>query len=175
MRKIKITSLVSCVALPAIAILLGIAPIRGYAENADCSFCHKLGGTPGARDLGQYYLNPTEAELLNSKFHFNHPIGKKYPTGFNASQEYNLPINRIAGITFFDKNGNGQPDGNEIQLFSEVDPVTGEIIDEYGDVTIECASCHIEHGNDPTIRISGSTYLRIRNENSEMCLICHSK
>ena len=185
------------------AIMLITASIHGYAQNVDCLFCHGPNGVSGVRDVSQYYIHPPDGHPIGRGFHFNHPVGLKYPAaGLSAGQEmncfarpvvrtrksrpesglsacqnkFNSPNGQSVGIVFFDRNGNGQPDSDEIQLFAEIDDVTGEVIGENGDVTVECSSCHKAHGNDPA---SGNTpnnfYLRINNKGSALCLTCHNK
>jgi len=175
MRKKRKHSLTFFVVLLAIAVLLTTASIRALAENIDCRFCHMPGGDSDAKDLSKYYLNPPDVYPFGNQYHFNHSISKIYPTGLNASQEYKLPNGRITGVAFFDRNGNGQPDSNEIQLFSMIDVVTGEVISGNSEVTIECASCHKVHNDDSEDDSSDDSFLRMQNNNSEMCLTCHNK
>ena len=123
------------------------------AQSAGCRSCHAPNAAAGARDLSPFYANP--------KFH--HPVGVKYPARALDDSKFNLPNGQSPDIAFFDTNGNGQPDSDEIQLFGAK-----------GAVTVECASCHIEHGSSP---VSGNkhpgSYLRVANEGSALCLTCH--
>lgn len=158
------------------AIMLITASIQGQAQNVDCRSCHAPDGISGARDFSQYYTHPPDGHPIGRGFHFNHPVGMKFPAGLNANQKFKPPNVRSADITFFDRNGNGQPDSDEVQLFADIDDVTGEVIGENGDVTVECASCHKAHGNAPVpVNTPGNFYLRIDNKGSALCLTCHSK
>jgi len=135
-------------------IMLLAVSIRGYAQNVDCRSCHTSNGAAGARDFSHIYANPSS----------HHPVGAKYPAGLNAKQNFKLPNGQSAGITFFDRNGNGQPDNDEIQLFSES-----------GVATVECASCHSKHGNaTPPASAIRNHYLRFDNAGSALCITCHS-
>lgn len=170
MQRLRILFIVPC------AIMLVTASLQVYAQNVDCRSCHAPNGAAGARDFSQYYIHPPEGHLIGNGFHFNHPVGMKYPTGLNANQKFKPPNGRNAEIAFFDRNGNGQPDSDEIQLFAEIDDVSGEVIGEIGVVTVECASCHKAHGNDPAaVSTPGNFYLRINNKGSALCLTCHDK
>lgn len=156
--------------------MLLTASMQGHAQNIDCRSCHAPNGIPSARDFSQYYIHPADGHPIGNGFHFNHPVGMKYPVGLSASQKFKSPNGRSAEIVFFDRNGNGQPDSDEIQLFVEVDEVTGEVIGGSGDIIVECSSCHRAHGNDPApANTPGDSYLRINNKGSALCLTCHHK
>lgn len=141
--------------LPALCtIMLVVASAPGYAQNIDCRNCHSFNGPAGAKDFSAIYASPAT----------HHSVGMNYPTGFNAQQNFKQPNGHSGGITFFDSNGNGQPDDNEIQMFSDK-----------GAATVECASCHQPHENEPAPPgISGKAYLRVANKGSALCTICHS-
>ena len=158
------------------AIMLIAVSIQGHAQNVDCRSCHAPNGASGARDLSQYYIHPPDCHLIGKGAHFNHPVGMKFPAGLNANPKFKSPNGRSAEIMFFDRNGNGQPDSDEVQLFADIDDATGEVIGEIGVVTVECASCHKAHGNDPaSANTPGNFYLRINNKRSVLCLTCHNK
>jgi hypothetical protein len=122
-------------------------------QNVDCRLCHSPKGIPGARDFSAIYANPKS----------HHPVGVNYPLGSNAYPNFQVPDGQVADIAFFDKNGNGRPDVNEIQLYGT--SVT---------VTVECASCHRPH--EDSLEASNSPhdpYLRFDNVRSALCLTCH--
>ena len=126
----------------------------GLAPNVDCRTCHTSTGAAGAKDFSHIYTTPSS----------HHPVGVKYPANSNAKPNYSLPNGQVAGVTFFDRNGNGLPDNNEIQLFRE-----------NGAATIECASCHVEHGKTPALaKSTGNSYLRVDNDGSALCTTCHN-
>ena len=125
----------------------------GNARNVDCRSCHTPNGPAGAHDFSWIYEDPKS----------HHSVGVLYPLGLNSDPNFNQPDGRGTDIAFFDKNGNGQPDSDEIQLFGS-----------NGMFTVECASCHKEHGNSPD-DANGSVglYLRVDNFNSGLCTTCH--
>lgn len=126
---------------------------NGNAQSEVCRSCHAPNAAAGAKDFSPIYANPKS----------HHPVGVIYPIGSNANQNFKLPNRQSTGIAFFDRNSNGQPDSDEIQLFGM-----------NGEVTVECASCHQEHGSSP---VSGNGhpdfYLRVANVGSALCITCH--
>ena len=125
----------------------------GYAQNIDCLACHAPGSTASAADFSSIYAN--------LKAH--HPVEINYPLGLNASPYFNQPTGHSSHITFFDSNGNGQPDSDEIQLFGS-----------NGTATLTCASCHKQHGTSPLAdRATNDAHLRVTMADSALCLICH--
>jgi hypothetical protein len=126
---------------------------KGNGRNVDCRSCHTPNGAAGAKDFSSIYANPKS----------HHSVGVLYPLGLNSDPNYNQPDGRSEDTAFFDKNGNGQPDSDEIQLFGS-----------NGMFTVECASCHKEHGN--TLEAGNAPvglYLRIENYSSGLCTTCH--
>jgi predicted CXXCH cytochrome family protein len=123
---------------------------RGNAQSESCRSCHSPDGAAGAKDFSSIYNNPKS----------HHPVGVKYPIGSEANQKFKLPNRQTTDIAFFDRNSNGQPDNDEIQLFGM-----------YGEVTVECASCHKKHGSG--LPAAGDTYLRVDNAGSALCTTCH--
>ena len=130
-----------------LAILLGGAPTGDASgEYVDCGMCHldPLPGS-GAKDYGDVFANPQR----------QHPTGIGYPRPQNP--DYFRPTALASGISFFDSNGNGIADRDEIQLFG-----AGE--------QIECASCHREHGDAPPPP-QPNMYLRVSS--GRLCPVCH--
>lgn len=126
---------------------------KGNAQSEVCRSCHAPNGV--AKDFSPIYASP--------KAH--HPVGVTYPIGSGNSQSFKLPNRQTTDISFFDRNGNGQPDSDEIQLFGM-----------NGEVTVECASCHQEHGRSPMSgKVSAGYYLRIANVGSALCITCHNQ
>ncbi len=133
----------------------GGAAQKGYAKNDDCLFCHASGGTAGKVDVSRYYVN-NEA---------HHKVGVVYPLGLGVHDEFKIPTGLKNEISYFDQNGNGQPDVEEIRVF-----ITK------GVAYITCASCHREHERSPIAREEpDDDYLRGTNESSQMCTTCHRK
>lgn len=131
----------------------GLGLMVGLAFNAngayiDCKVCH-LDPTPdsGAPDYFEYFAEPKR----------QHPVGVAYPLA--PGQDYNLPMALDGDITFFDANGNGIADLDEIQLFGL-------------SRKIECSSCHREHGTS-TPPPQPNMYLRLSNALDALCRVCH--
>ena len=135
------------------AALLGASAMQGGAQPTDCRSCHAPGATSGARDFSHIYRSPAQ----------HHAVGLKYPADTNDG--FHRPNGSGSGLTFFDSNGNGQPDRDEIRLFG-----TGNA------ATVECATCHQEHGapNSPA-SAARKYYLRVDNARSALCATCHDK
>lgn len=154
-------SIRSLLALCAIALfnvaIVGCSQIKFLqkrpAQGDDCRSCHAAGAVAGAKDFSDIYANPKS----------HHPVGVSYPLGGTAFPKYNLPDGHSDHIEFFDRNNNGRPDPDEIQLF-------GTNIA----VMVECASCHKPHGTVPQAgHVANDYYLRFANANSALCTTCH--
>ena len=154
MRELKHVLFIYFTALCA-ANFQGCAHIDAYAQPADCRSCHVSYLAVGARDLSSYY----------TKASTHHPVGIQYPATDITAPNFLQPNARVSGIAFFDRNGNRQPESNEVQLFGKI-----------GVEKIECASCHLPHGdNAVAILPTPDFYLRVENDNSALCLTCHNK
>jgi hypothetical protein len=131
----------------ALAWLLVPAYI-GNAEGAylDCSLCH-LDPAPdsGAQDYFDFFALPRR----------QHPTGVAYPTA--RVQEFFRPTAFMGDIAFFDLNGNGIADADEVQLFGI-------------GAKVECASCHREPGDAPPPP-QPNMYLRVST--ATLCMVCH--
>lgn len=140
------------------AILQGCAQMKAYAEPADCKGCHVTTLAPRAPDFSAIYANPST----------HHPFGITYP---QHGSNFNPPTQQRGNVYFFDRNGNGQPDNDEIALFEKA-----------GILKVECASCHRPHGvaglddpfPGPQLKASDS-YLRTHQSQGDFCIICHNK
>lgn len=135
------------------AAWLGITAIHSQTQPVDCRSCHVAGATSGARDFSHIYNQPES----------HHRVGIKYPA---ATQDgFNRPDGHESGIAFFDRNGNGQPDADEIRLFGADDAAR-----------VECSTCHQEHGSPAApVNAAGKNYLRVDNAGSALCTACHNK
>jgi hypothetical protein len=131
----------------------GLAQEKSVQNGNDCRSCHTSNGPAGAHDFSSIYDDPKS----------HHPVGILYPLGLNSDPNYNQPDGRSTNIAFFDKNGDGLPDSDEIRLFGS-----------NGLFTVECASCHKEHGETPEAgNAPAGFYLRIDNFSSGLCTTCH--
>lgn len=137
-------------AQPASASAESVQPKNAHSEG--CRFCHAPNGAAGAKDFSALYADPKS----------HHPVGVAYPLAADGNPNFSLPNGSGTDIAFFDRNGNGQPDSDEIMLFGA-----------NGAVTVECASCHQEHGSSPVSGAPSGFYLRVANVGSALCLTCH--
>ena len=139
-------------------ILQGCVQMLTYAQPADCRGCHVTNLAPGARDFSAIYADPST----------HHPTDISYP---QHESNFNPPTQQRGKVSFFDNNGNGQPDNDEITLF-----------EKSGMLKVECASCHKPHGlavvDDSLAGRQLSThdfYLRTTQTHGDLCSTCHKK
>jgi len=125
------------------------------ARNVDCRSCHITGGASDTENFSVIY---TDAKR-------HHSVGVQYPLSSSSDSDFSLPNGQVAGIKFFDRNGNGKPDENEIQLFGSD-----------GEFKVECSSCHMLHGETQSHDNDAvdASYLRINNAKSGLCVTCHN-
>ncbi len=139
-----------------------------------CLICH---GPSGA--IGPDFT----AFALGTDLTDDHPIGILYPDEFGPGFDFAEPDVIITGrLSFFDLNGDGFPNSNDVRLYD-----TGD------GPEVECASCHDPHGvpsGSKGTRFNPS-FLRVNNgivdngstgtagivsaEPSALCLTCHTK
>jgi hypothetical protein len=129
---------------------------KWLTQSRDCRSCHVKNGPPGAKDFSQIYAN--------QKSH--HPVGVAYPVSGQDTVTIDTSKEQAGAVVgFFDRNGNGRPDGDEVILFGS-----------NGALMVECASCHREHGaGAPSAGTQHRWYLRVENGGSELCLTCHNQ
>ncbi|MEO8331045.1 MAG: hypothetical protein ABI479_01315 [Gallionella sp.] len=138
-----------------ISFMLLAATGSSHAQNVDCRSCHAPGSTAGVTDFSAIYANVAT----------HHPVDINYPIGLSADPNFHLPNGQSADVTFFDRNGNNQPDSDEIQLFGM-----------NGTATITCSTCHSEHGTSPLPpNAPRDTHLRVTITGSKLCSTCHSQ
>lgn len=118
-----------------------------HSSYVDCTACH-LDPAPdsAAKDYFDYFVDRQR----------QHSVEVDYPV---TSADYQRPTAIDADITFFDTNGNGIVDLDEVQLFGLTDKV-------------ECSSCHREHGDTLPAPLP-NMYLRIANIGNALCGVCH--
>ncbi len=131
-----------------------------HANLVECMTCHATGvGVVGAG------ATDFRAFLLGTDLRDDHPVGVLYPAA-GANPDFKNPTGVYVNLRFFDNNGNGRPDKNEVRMYN-----TGEGFE------VECASCHDPHGV-PSAGAGSSfnaTFLRVANPGSALCLTCHTK
>ena len=121
-------------------------------QSEGCRTCHGPDATGGAGDFTAIYEEPKS----------HHPVGVRYPAA-EVNSNFVQPPGRYKDVAFFDRNGNGKPDRDEVVLFGAS-----------GEATVECASCHWEHGGAHTMeRDPARLYLRVENAGSALCVTCH--
>jgi len=174
-------------------------------DSSLCITCHNPGSTGvfSAPDfklfsIGDRYVSggynkatgetDTTANLAQRKGYLadDHPIGVKYPEEFGPDVDYNEPDVKIPKIAFFDNNGNGHADPDEIRLYDSGDGYE-----------VECGSCHDPHGIKVNVANQNEiipSFLRVgsfvgtgsidgtgltndisANSGSSLCLTCHVK
>lgn len=156
-----------------IALPTALAPTGIRAEYSDCRNCHYAIAIESAPDYTGYFVDPG-----------HHPVRVSYPT----SPDFNWPSGTASGLLFFDHNGDGTADPDEIQIFdSSTLTTTSTTTSTRGKGTkggpkstatseswvIDCASCHTEHGSTTPDPDHPSDYLRTAGGPHRLCLTCH--
>jgi len=142
------------------------------AEYSDCRTCHYATSIEStAPDFTAYFVAPG-----------HHPVRVTYP----SSADYHQPGGAQSGILFFDRNGNGIPDADEIQIFSSSTTATttgtrsrplkapAKSTAEIGSWVIDCASCHTEHGTTAPDPTHTADYVRGAGGGQWFCITCHN-
>lgn len=131
-------------------------------SERSCLACHSpYAGTVGfgATDFIAYAVG---TDLKN-----DHPVGVPYrDPNVTPGVDYRAADKVYRNIRFFDTDGDGRPDTDELRFY-----------DSGNGYRVECASCHDPHGV-PTKgggTVFNKTFMRIANEGSELCLTCHIK
>jgi len=127
-----------------------------FADKS-CLVCHSPAGPADAADFTVAVIG---LDLTN-----DHPIGVGLPVALIGS-EFNDPAAIRGNVRFYDGDGDGRADSNEIRFYD-----TGDGSE------VECASCHDPHGV-PLNGVSGTltpNFLRVTNSGSQLCLTCHIK
>ncbi len=129
----------------------------GGPTDVGCMVCHRRGSPfPPAGDFAAFVIG---TDLTN-----DHPIGVNMPNG--AGVDFNAPTGVSTGMAFFDDNGDGRANTDEIRLYD-----TGD------GPEVECASCHDPHGvpSGGAGSLFIRSFLRVDNAQSNVCLTCHVK
>ncbi len=129
----------------------------GGSSTTGCMVCHSRGsGFSNATDFTAFVIGD---DLTN-----DHPIGVTFPTA--AGVDFNPTTGATPGLAFFDANGDGRANNNEIRLYDSGDGME-----------VECASCHDPHGvpSGPRGSVLIRSFLRVDNAGSGVCMTCHVK
>ena len=129
---------VSALRLPWIAILAVVATI----------FCPVVFAADTCSD--QVAAIAENKIAVGSK---HHPFGRSLPT----TPEFNQPDRCAETLWFFDKNGNGIADSEEVRVFG-----SGR--------QVNCGSCHGD-STGPKSAVAASVVLRL--DPAVLCLVCH--
>lgn len=137
----------------------GVGP-GAHANMTECMSCHSA--TAGIVGAG---ATDFRAFVLGTDLRDDHPVGVRYPAN-GSNPDFKNTNAVVSNIRFFDNNGNGRPDKNEIRLYD-----TGDGSE------VECASCHDPHGVPSSGQGSSffPSFLRVSNVGSAVCLSCHTK
>ncbi len=118
--------------------------------------CHDDGNFFGIPEFAVYNIG--------LKLTDDHPVGVTYPDP--SLYDFEAGMIQTANLAFFDNDGDGRADTNEIRLYSDGTAYR-----------VECASCHDPHGV-PESGNSGpllASFLRVDSDGSTICLSCHVK
>lgn len=128
---------------------------------AGCLACH----SPAAGAVGVSAADFTAA-VIGTDLRNDHPVGVSFPINNGVGTDYKTPLGLSDSLRFFDGNGNGTADKDEIRLYAS-----------YGRHQVECASCHDPHGVESAGpgSLFKPTFLRVANSGSVLCLTCHDK
>ncbi|ROR34306.1 cytochrome c3 family protein [Inmirania thermothiophila] len=131
---------------------------KGFAEDSSCLVCHSTSGfVPSA---------PFDVFAIGTDLTNDHPVGIALPAS-RIGVDFFDPSGSFRGMRFYDKDGDGRPDSNEVRFYP----------DGSGTVRVECASCHDPHGVPSTGNFGDTinpTFLRVNNQGSQLCLTCHN-
>jgi mono/diheme cytochrome c family protein len=135
---------------------VGLDPI---AANG-CLACHSA----GAGFVAGAGATSFDVFLIGTDLRNDHPVGVRFPP---ASAEFNPPTATQPAVRWFDTDGDGRPDTNEVRMYS-----IGS-----GEYSVECASCHDPHGvpSGSAGSIFKPSFLRVSNTASALCLTCQIK
>ena len=132
--------------------------LDGVNEAAGCLSCHSADAGPGGEGATDFSLFAIGTDLTN-----DHPVGVDLPDNIGR-RDFKTPNGISAVMHWFDDDGDSRPDTNEIRFY-----------DTGGGPRVECGSCHDPHGVSPTGfgGLINASFLRVRNNNSKVCLTCH--
>lgn len=126
---------------------------------AGCLACHSASAGivgAGARSFDVFALGTDLSD--------NHPVGIGFPSS-RVGIDFNATTAQKSSISFYDTDGDGKPDSNEVRYYD-----TGDGFE------VECASCHDPHGVKSGVGNQlNPMFLRRDNKHSALCQTCHAK
>lgn len=139
----------------------GPAPIHSgmNSGSTNCLLCHNIPNSePSIPNWGVAFLG---TDLTN-----DHPVGVRFASSGPNLADFNQPNRTNGSIAFFDTDGNGRADPNNIRMY-----------DSGNGFAVECASCHDPHGvpSGGQGSVNNPTFMRVTNSGSTLCLTCHIK
>lgn len=160
--------------IPLLLVTLAViaASVAARADYSDCRTCHYATVIDAsAPDYTGYFVDPG-----------HHPVRVSYP----VTAEYNQPAGIDTDILFFDRNGNGIPDLDEVQIFNSALTTSATTTTTRSKGTkggpkntatttwvIDCASCHTEHGTTAPDPTHPADYVRNAGGDQWLCITCH--
>lgn len=131
-------------------------------SGRSCLACH----SPFAGSTGAGATDFT-AFAVGTDLNNDHPVGVPYRDPIvTPGVDYRAADKISKNIRFFDTDGDGRPDADELRFY-----------DSGNGFRVECASCHDPHG----VPAKGGgpffnkTFMRVSNDGSDLCLTCHIK
>ncbi len=136
-------------------------------DAGSCMACHAPDG--GSAGLGVGVATDFTLFVIGKDLRNDHPVGVVFPATTGINTDWNTPngtkvINGSLTNKFFDENGNGRMDKEDIRLY-----------DSGSGASVECASCHDPHGVPGPGGAFNATFLRKPMAQSGVCLTCHAK
>lgn len=126
------------------------------SDTNSCLYCHSLTGWIPNR--------PFDLFAIGLDLSDDHPVGVRLPNP--ALYDFWNPSGYEKNMRFYDNNGNGYADTNEIRFYDSGDGYE-----------VECSSCHDPHGvpsaGEGSVFIP--SFLRVTDQSSAICLACHRK
>jgi hypothetical protein len=132
------------------------ATLSNYGE---CQSCHSISGD----QHDPATIPKFDVFFIGTDLRNDHPVGVLFPA---SNPDFRSGTVDRGYLRFYDSDGNGHADKNEIRLYN-----TGDGFE------VECATCHDPHGV-PTNGAGSQftkTFLRVENTASAVCLTCHVK
>lgn len=127
-----------------------------------CYGCHSPGNIGWPQDFYGFVIAPWVDGALELRD--DHPVAIKLPD--TNIYDFNQPTGSQGDMLFYDTNGDGRADNNEVRFY------------DYGSgPSVECTSCHDPHGVEsagPGSMLIPS-FLRVNNNGSSLCQTCHDK